>query len=242
MLQPKPRGPCWFGDQLRSRSSSLSWRLPRPRSSWWRERLSWLLSTLSACRQASMVFRASRLGSRRHLTTDAVAATPSPRPWCWEGSGFGPWADGAAARPRSERWCEAELSVCCSAAASNSAFSCWRTRRCSEVEAPGSHAAAWPQRQGSETPGGKVAERQLRHSRRRSRLRWRVGCCRAPTHAPTVAGLQPVGTRAGCHCPHGAPPAQEHPAPSVDRRSLLGLAPAQARPVQVVNRGARHPC
>jgi hypothetical protein len=46
MLWPKARGPRWFGDQLRSRSSSLSWRRPRPRFSWWREQLSRLLSTL----------------------------------------------------------------------------------------------------------------------------------------------------------------------------------------------------
>jgi hypothetical protein len=50
MIRPKARGPRWFGDQLRSWLSSLSW--------WWRERSSQLLSTLSARRQASMVFRA----------------------------------------------------------------------------------------------------------------------------------------------------------------------------------------
>jgi hypothetical protein len=30
----KGPGPLWLGDQLRSWSSSLSWRRPRPRSSW----------------------------------------------------------------------------------------------------------------------------------------------------------------------------------------------------------------
>jgi hypothetical protein len=131
MLQPKARRPCWFGDQLRSRSSLLSWRRPRPRSSWWHERLSRLLSTLSARRRASMVFRASWLGPRRLLTADAEALTPSPRSHCCEGGGFEPWADGAPARPCSERWREAEFFACWAAAASSSAFTCWCTHRSS---------------------------------------------------------------------------------------------------------------
>jgi hypothetical protein len=85
-----------------------SWCRPRPRSLWWRERLSRLLSMLSTRRRASMVFRASRLGPSRLLTADAAASTPSPRPRCWEGGRFGSWEDGAPARPRSERWREAE--------------------------------------------------------------------------------------------------------------------------------------
>jgi hypothetical protein len=113
MLRPKARGPSWFGDQLRSRSSSLSWRRPRPLSSWWRVRLSRLLSTLSARRRASMVFRTSRWGPRRLLTADVAAPTPSPRPWCRERGRFAPWADGTPARPRFERWRKAELSACC---------------------------------------------------------------------------------------------------------------------------------
>jgi hypothetical protein len=64
-------------DPLRSRSSSLSWRRPRPQSSWWCERLSRWLSTLSARRRASMVFRVSRLGPRQLLTTYAAAPPPS---------------------------------------------------------------------------------------------------------------------------------------------------------------------
>jgi hypothetical protein len=68
MLLPKARGPLWFGDQLRSQSSLVSWRRPHPRSSWWREWASRWLSTLSARRRASMVLRASRLGPRRLLT------------------------------------------------------------------------------------------------------------------------------------------------------------------------------
>jgi hypothetical protein len=75
MLRPKAQGHCWFGDQLHSRSSSLSWHLLRPRSSLWCERLSWLLSMLSARRRASMVFRTLRLGPRRLLTADAAAPT-----------------------------------------------------------------------------------------------------------------------------------------------------------------------
>jgi hypothetical protein len=48
-----------------------------------------------------------------------------------------PCVDGAPARLRFERWREAELSACCAAAASSSAFSCWRTRCSSEVAASG---------------------------------------------------------------------------------------------------------
>jgi hypothetical protein len=95
--------------------------------------LSRLLSTLSARRRASMVLRASWLGPRRLLTVDVATPTPSLRSPCREGGRFGPWADGAPACLRSERWREAELSACCAAAASSSAFSCWRTCRSSEV-------------------------------------------------------------------------------------------------------------
>jgi hypothetical protein len=49
-------------------------------------------------------------------------------------------------------------------------------------QALGSHAAAWPWWQGFETPAGRAAERQRRHSR----PCWRVGCCRAPARAPTA--------------------------------------------------------
>jgi hypothetical protein len=71
------------------------------------------------------------------LTADAAAPTPSPRSRCWEEGGFVPWADGAPARPCSERWCEAELSTCCAATASSSTFSCCRTPRSSEVAGSG---------------------------------------------------------------------------------------------------------
>jgi hypothetical protein len=54
------------------------------------------------------------------------------------------------------------------------------------LQALGSRAAAWPQRQDSGTPAGKVAERQRRHSRRRLRPCWRVGCCRTPVHVPAA--------------------------------------------------------
>jgi hypothetical protein len=90
-----------------------------------------------ARRRASLVFRMSPLGPRRLLTADAAAPPPSPCSRCWEGGEFGPWADDAPARPCSERWREAELSVCCAAATSSNAFSCWRTRRSSEVAASG---------------------------------------------------------------------------------------------------------
>jgi hypothetical protein len=54
-----------------------------------------------------------------------------------EGGGFRPRADGALARPRSERYRKAELSACCATAASSSAFNCWRTRLSSEVAGSG---------------------------------------------------------------------------------------------------------
>jgi hypothetical protein len=63
-----------------------------------------------------------------------------------EGGGFGSWDDGALARARSERCRELELSACCAVVASSSAFSCWCTRRSSEVvssvQPHGSMAAA----------------------------------------------------------------------------------------------------
>jgi hypothetical protein len=68
---------------------------------------------------------------------DAVTATPSPCPCCRGGGGFGPCADGAPARPRSEHCRKAELSVCCATAASSRAFNCWRTHRSSEVAGSG---------------------------------------------------------------------------------------------------------
>jgi hypothetical protein len=46
------------------------------------------------------------------------------------------------------------------------------------LPAPGSRVAAWLQWQGFETPTGRMEERQRQRLHRRSRLRWRVGCCR----------------------------------------------------------------
>jgi hypothetical protein len=189
-------------------------------------------------------FGVSRLSPRRLLTADAAALTPSPRPCCWEGGGFRPWADGAPARPCSERRREAELFACCVVAASSSASTAGAFATPRRLQALGSRATAWPRRQGSGTPAGRVAVRQ----RRRSRLHWRIDCCRATTRARTAkvrsctTGLQPDGVRADCHSPHGAHPTQERPAPGVDRCSPHGLGPAQALPVQVVARVARRPC
>jgi hypothetical protein len=97
------------------------------------------------------------------------------------------------------------------------------------LQAPRSCTTAWPQQQGSETPVGKVAERQHHHWHRRSRPRWCVSCCRTRVRVPAAlvrgraAGRQPNGVHAGCRSPRGAPPTQERPALGVDR-------------------GARHPC
>jgi hypothetical protein len=94
---------------------------------------------------------------------------------------------------------------------------------------PGSRASAWPQRQGSAMPAGRVAGCQHRCWHRRSHPRWHVGCCRAPTRVPVAlgrghaAGQQSNDARTICRSPHGAPP-------------------AQGCPVQVVGREARHPC
>jgi hypothetical protein len=77
---------------------------------------------------------------------------------------------------------------------------------------PGSRAAAWPQRQSSATPAGRVAERQ--RWRRRSHPRWRVSCCRTLARMPVAlvrgraAGRQPAGARVGRRSLHGAPPAR----------------------------------
>jgi hypothetical protein len=201
MLWPKARGPRWFGDQLWSRSSSLSWRRPRPRSWWWRERLSRLLSTLSARRRASMVLRVSRLGPRRLLTVDVAAPTPSPRSQCWEGGRFGPRADGAPACLRSERWREAELSACCVAAASSSAFSCWRICRSSEVA--GSEVLRRPP---EEWQGVSVSVGVD--------VRTSVGTSVAVGRRPVCRRCRRAVVRLIGRSPHG-PPAQERPAPGV---------------------------
>jgi hypothetical protein len=130
-----------------------------------------------------MVFRVSRLGPRRLLTADAAAPTPSPRAWCWEEGGFGPWADGAPAHPRSERWREAELFACCAAAASSSAFSCWRTHRSSEV-------------MGSGRPCSSMAAAARFLDARRKKW-WCVGVC-ATIGASIDVGLRPACRRRRC--------------------------------------------
>jgi hypothetical protein len=171
-----------------------------------------VLSTLSALHRASMVFRASRLGARRLLTADAAAPTPSPRSRCWEGGGFEPWANGAQALPHSECWCEVELSACCAAAASSSAFSCWRTRRSSEIAGSGqprsSMAAVarfWDARQES---GGASASALA--STFAPSLAHRLLSCAGPRAGGVVHGSapdrQPDGARVGRHSPRGAPP------------------------------------
>jgi hypothetical protein len=191
--------------------------------------LSRWLSTLSARRRALMVFRASRLGPRRLLTDYATAPPPSPRSRCWEGGGFGPWADDAPARLRSERWREAELSACCAAAALSNAFSCWYTRRSSKVDAseqPRSSMAAASRFCDAHRKSGGASASALASMFAPSLARWLL--LRVP-RAPVAfvraraAGRQPDGTRVGRLSPHGAPHAQ-------------GCL------VQAVCRGARHPC
>jgi hypothetical protein len=114
----------------------------------------------------------SRLRLPPRALDDVAAPTPSTRK-----------AEGAPARPRSDRWCEVELITCCAAAASSSAFSCWHTRRSSEVAGSGLPRNSRLQWQGSETPAGRVAEHQCQHwlwrRHRRSYPCWRVGCCHA---------------------------------------------------------------
>jgi hypothetical protein len=140
-----------------------------------------------------------------------------------------PWADGAPARPCSERWREAELSACCATTASSSPFSYWCTRRSSEVAAFGqartSMAVAarfWDTHRKS---GGASASTLVS----RSCPHWCVSCCRVLARVPVAlvcgraAGRQPDSTRVGHRSPRGATPAQDCP-------------------VQVIGRGARHPC
>jgi hypothetical protein len=174
--------------------------------------LSRWLSTLSARRQASMVFRASRLGPRRLLTADAAAAPPpSLRSRCREGGRFGPCADGAPTRPRSERWREAEVSACCAAAASSNTFSCWRTRRSSEVAASGQPCSS------------------MAATARFYDARWKSGgaSALASTFTPLLARWLLCGSWSGAR---------------VGRRSPHGAPPAQGCLVQAVGRGAQHPC
>jgi hypothetical protein len=156
MLQPKARGPLWFSDQLRSRSSSLSWPHPCPQSSWWREWLSRWLLTLSARYWASMVFRASRLGPRRLLTADAVTRLPphtldvgkEPDLGCGKMVLLPAHAQSAGARPSSR------LVVLPPPRATHLAVGALVAPRRSPPL--GSRAAAWPQRQGSAIPVGRA--------------------------------------------------------------------------------------
>jgi hypothetical protein len=62
---------------------------------------------------------------------------PFPAILMSRGGRFRSCADGAPARPCSDRWREAELSACCIAAALSSAVSCWHTRLSSEVATSG---------------------------------------------------------------------------------------------------------
>jgi hypothetical protein len=92
-------------------------------------------------------------------------------------------ADDALARPRSERWHEAELSACCAAAASSNAFNCSRTHRSSEVA-------------GSRQPRSSMAAAaKFWDARRKS------GSASAPTFAPPLTlRLSGSGARAGGVC------------------------------------------
>jgi hypothetical protein len=141
------------------------------------------------------------------------------------------WEDGAPARPRSECWREAKFSACCAAAASSNNFSCWRTRRSSEVATSGQPRSSMAAAARFCDACRKSGSASHRHLRRRSRPRWRVGRCRMSPLTVAVAvlvhgraaGRQLDGAHAGRRPPHGAPPAQ-------------GCL------VQVIGRGARHPC
>jgi hypothetical protein len=79
------------------------------------------------------------------------------------------------------------------------------------LQALGSRVVAWPQRRCSGTPTGKVVERQRLRWRRRSRLRWRISCCRASAPVPVVlahgraARRQPNDACCDCRSPCGAP-------------------------------------
>jgi hypothetical protein len=73
------------------------------------------------------------------LTLDCRCCRPDPFSIVlMPGGGFEPCVDGAvpaAARPRSDRWHDSELSACCATAASSSALSCWHTCLSLEVAA-----------------------------------------------------------------------------------------------------------
>jgi hypothetical protein len=202
-----------------------------------------------ARRRASMVFRASRLGPIRLLTVDAAALPPPPPPRAlYAGkdadSGYGRMVLlPARALSAGVRQSSPLVVVPPPRVASSTIGAPVVPRR---SPPPGSHAAAWLQRQGSRTPAEKVAERQ----RWRSRPRWRVGCCRMLVRVPAVlargraAGRQPDGTRVGRCSPRGVPPARERRGvPTVGRRAQLpcptpgGEGPAPRRagtlPLQV---------
>jgi hypothetical protein len=129
------------------------------------------------------------------------------------GGGFGLCADGAPARPHSERWTRRSSPLVVLSpprAAPSTVGALVAPRRSLPL---GSCAAAWPQRQDSATPARRVADHQRRRCRRRSRPRWRVGCCRAPARVPMVlvhsraATRQLDGAHVGRCSPRRAPPA-----------------------------------
>jgi hypothetical protein len=176
--------------------------------------LSWLLSTLSTRRRASMVFRTSRWGPRRLLTAYVAAPAPSLRAWSGKEADSGRGL--TALQPaHALSTCLRRSSLLAASphlrATPSTAGALVAPRR---SRVPGSHAAAWPQRQGSGMPAEKVVVRRC--SRRHLRHHWRVGCCRAPACVPAawVCG-RAVGPQldvgcAGCHSPRGVPLAQKH--------------------------------
>jgi hypothetical protein len=173
-----------------------------------------------------MVFRSSWLGPRRLLAADATAPPP-PR-----ALDAGKEVDSGRARtvvlpsraPSTGARLSSLLVVLPSPRAAPSVVGAPVAPQRSLP--PGSRAAAWPQRQGSATPAGRVADRQRQRWRRRSHPHWRVGCCRVPARAPVAlvwdraADRQPDGARVSRHSPHGAPPARGCPVQAVGRRAL----------------------
>jgi hypothetical protein len=96
---------------------------------------------------------------------------------------------------------------------------------------PGSHVTTWLQWQGFVTPAWRVVVHQHRRWRRRSRPRWRVGCCRVSIPGLVASArwlevaLRLGGAPAARCSPHEAAPTPE---PPVQASGCMALGPVPA--------------
>jgi hypothetical protein len=171
---------------------------------------------LSTRRRASMVFHVSRLGPRRLLTADVAAPPPSLRSRCWEGGGFGSWADG--------RWCFCPPALGTLARGrALDLLCCRRLEQCLQLLAHSSLLGGrclWAAAQEHGRNGRFCDTRRKRGGASASVFASMFapllvcGCCRVSPRMVAAlvrgraAGRQPDDAHVGRHSPHGAPPTQ----------------------------------